>query len=188
MYAQYLHSRSCCNNIIIDLNLKIIIFWWFKNWYTYVDASSKIFSTYCLEMVENAYRVECSYNAVQYCKIRCRYNAVNFLTNIHKRHHIARRLGLGMVCLLWIHNLIGILLQCLMKHCMYIDDFSKIFSATGVNPLFVFSGFLVVGVRRGRMPAPPEKTSKASVPGHPQPGEYRGPASVWNVATDGVVP
>ena len=43
--------------------------------------------------------------------VRCRYNAVNFLTNIHKRHPIARPLGRGMGCLLWIQRLIHILLQ-----------------------------------------------------------------------------
>ena len=32
--------------------------------------------------------------------VRCRYNAVNFLTNIHKRHPIARPLGRGMGCIL----------------------------------------------------------------------------------------
>ena len=43
--------------------------------------------------------------------VRCRYNAVNFLTNIHKRHPIARPLGRGMGCLLWIQHLLDILLQ-----------------------------------------------------------------------------
>ena len=39
----------------------------------------------------------------------CRYSAVNFLTNIHKRHPIARPLGRGMGCLLWIQHLIDIM-------------------------------------------------------------------------------
>ena len=43
--------------------------------------------------------------------VRCRYNAVNFLTNIHERHPIARPLGPAMVCLLWIQHLIDILPQ-----------------------------------------------------------------------------
>ena len=43
--------------------------------------------------------------------VRCRYNAVNFLTKNHKRHPIARPLGRGMVCLLWIQHLIDILHQ-----------------------------------------------------------------------------
>ena len=65
--------------------------------------------------------------------MRCRYNAVNFLTNIHKRHHIARRLGLGMVCLLWIHNLIGILLQCPMK---YLTILNRIITALDSISIF----------------------------------------------------
>ena len=44
----------------------------------------------------------------------CRYNAVNFLTNIHQRHPIARPLGWGMGCLLWIQHLIDILPQFLL--------------------------------------------------------------------------
>ena len=43
--------------------------------------------------------------------VRCRYNAVNFLTNSHKRHPIARPLGLGMGCPLSILHLIYILPQ-----------------------------------------------------------------------------
>ena len=39
--------------------------------------------------------------------VRCRYNAVTFLTNIHKRHPIARPLRRGMGCLLWIQHLIA---------------------------------------------------------------------------------
>ena len=41
--------------------------------------------------------------------VRRRYNAANFLTNIHKRHPIARPLGWGVGCLLWIQHLIDIL-------------------------------------------------------------------------------
>ena len=39
-----------------------------------------------------------------------RYNAVNFLANPHKRHPIARPLGWGTGCPLWVHTLIDILL------------------------------------------------------------------------------
>ena len=39
----------------------------------------------------------------------CHYNAVNFLENFHERHPIARPLGRGMGCLLWVHTLISIL-------------------------------------------------------------------------------
>ena len=40
--------------------------------------------------------------------MRCRYNAVNFLRNVHARHPIARPLGRGIGCLLWIQHLIHI--------------------------------------------------------------------------------
>ena len=43
--------------------------------------------------------------------VRCRYNAVNFLQNIHKRHHTARPTGRGMGCFLWVQPLIDILPQ-----------------------------------------------------------------------------
>ena len=35
----------------------------------------------------------------------CHYNKVNFLKNINKRHPIARPLGRGMGCFLWIQHL-----------------------------------------------------------------------------------
>ena len=41
--------------------------------------------------------------------VRCLYNAVNLLTNIPNRHPIARLLGQGMGCLLWIQHMIVIL-------------------------------------------------------------------------------
>ena len=40
-----------------------------------------------------------------------RKSAVTFLTNIHKRHPIARPLGRGMGCCLWSQHLINILSQ-----------------------------------------------------------------------------
>ena len=48
------------------------------------------------------------------------YNAVNFLTNIHKRHPLARPLGWGKGCLLWIRHLFDIL-QLLMQHLTLLD-------------------------------------------------------------------
>ena len=56
--------------------------------------------------------------------VRCRYNAVNFITNIHKRHPMARPLGRGMGCLLWIQHLIDIMsqfLQLLMQNLAILD-------------------------------------------------------------------
>ena len=38
--------------------------------------------------------------------VRCRYNAVNFLPNPHKIHPIARPLGRGMGCTLWVQIMI----------------------------------------------------------------------------------
>ena len=41
--------------------------------------------------------------------VRCRYNAVNFLKKYsHKRHPIARPLGRGTGCILWIQHMIDI--------------------------------------------------------------------------------
>ena len=54
----------------------------------------------------------------------CRYNAANFITNIHKRHPMARPLGRGMGCLLWIQHLIDIMsqfLQLLMQKLTILD-------------------------------------------------------------------
>ena len=45
--------------------------------------------------------------------MQCRYNVVSFLQNPYKRHPIARWLGWGMGCLLWIQILIHIPLQSL---------------------------------------------------------------------------
>ena len=56
--------------------------------------------------------------------VRCRYNADNFITNIHKRHPMARPLGRGMGCLLWIRHLIDIMsqfLQLLMQNLAILD-------------------------------------------------------------------
>ena len=38
--------------------------------------------------------------------VRCRYNAINFLPNSHTIHPIARPLGRGMGCILWIQAVI----------------------------------------------------------------------------------
>ena len=60
--------------------------------------------------------------------VRCRYNAVNFITNSHKRHPMARPLGQGMGCLLWIQHLIDIMsqfLQLLMQNLTILDRVIK---------------------------------------------------------------
>ena len=52
------------------------------------------------------------------------YNAVNFITNIHKRHPMARPLGRGMGCLLWIQHLIDLIsrfLQLLVQNPTIFD-------------------------------------------------------------------
>ena len=61
--------------------------------------------------------------------LRCRYNAVNFLKNIHKRHPIARPLGRGMGCLLWIHHLIHILPEFLQLFMQYITIHDRVITA-----------------------------------------------------------
>ena len=49
--------------------------------------------------------------AIKYDTVRCRYNAVNFVTNMHDRHLIARSLGRGMGRLLWIQHLLDIMFR-----------------------------------------------------------------------------
>ena len=56
--------------------------------------------------------------------VRCRYNAVDFITNIHKRHPMARPLGRGMGCPLWIQHPIDNIsqfLQLLMQNLTILD-------------------------------------------------------------------
>ena len=61
--------------------------------------------------------------------MRCRYNAVNFLTNIRKRHPIARPLGRGMGCLLWIQHLIDTLSQFLQLFMQYLTILDRVITA-----------------------------------------------------------
>ena len=51
----------------------------------------------------------------------CRYNAVNFLQNLHRIHPIARPLGRGMGCILWVQTVIYTLPQSL-QWCMQNHD------------------------------------------------------------------
>ena len=54
--------------------------------------------------------------------MQCCYNTVNFLQNLHKKHprYIARPLGRGMVCILWVQTMIYTLPQsqqwCMQYH------------------------------------------------------------------------
>ena len=50
-------------------------------------------------------------------------NAVNFLKNVNKGHPIARPLGPGVGCLLWIQHLIDILPQFLQSLMQYLTIF-----------------------------------------------------------------
>ena len=61
--------------------------------------------------------------------MRCRYNAVNFLTDIHKRDPIARPLGRGMGCLLWIKHLIDILPQFMQLFVQYRTILDRVITA-----------------------------------------------------------
>ena len=45
--------------------------------------------------------------------VQCHYNMVNFLSNPHKIHPIARPLGQGMECILWVETRIYTLSQSL---------------------------------------------------------------------------
>ena len=58
--------------------------------------------------------------------VRCRYNALNFLTNIHKKHPIARPLGRGMGCILWIQHLINILPRFLWLLIQYLTILDRV--------------------------------------------------------------
>ena len=61
--------------------------------------------------------------------VRCRYNAVNFITNIHKRHPMARPLGRGMGCLLWIQHLIDLMAQFLQLLVQNLTIFYRVITA-----------------------------------------------------------
>ena len=65
----------------------------------------------------------------QPCAVRCCYDVVDFLTNIHKRHPIARPLWWDMMCLLWIQHLIDILPQFLQLSMKYLTIFDRIIMA-----------------------------------------------------------
>ena len=76
------------------------------------------------EMYENFIPENTMEKGLYITTVRCRYNAVNFITNIHKRHPMARPLGRGMGCLLWIQHLIDIMsqfLQLLMQNLAILD-------------------------------------------------------------------
>ena len=61
--------------------------------------------------------------------MRCCYNAVNFLTNIHLRHPIARPLGRGMGCVSWIQRVIDILPQFLQLSMQYLTILDCVITA-----------------------------------------------------------
>ena len=79
--------------------------------------------------------------------MRCRYNAVNFLTNFHKRHPIARPLGRAMGCLLWIQHLFDILPEFLQSFMQYLIILDRVITALdyilGIQswPLHLYSHF-----------------------------------------------
>ena len=58
-----------------------------------------------------------------------RYNVINSLTNIHKRHPIARPLGRGMGCLLWACHLLDILLKFLQLFMQYLIILDHVITA-----------------------------------------------------------
>ena len=52
-----------------------------------------------------------------------------FFTNIHKRHLMARPLGGGMGCCLWVQHLIDILPQCLQLFVQYLIILDRVITA-----------------------------------------------------------
>ena len=70
----------------------------------------------------------------------CRYNAVNFLTNIHKRHPIARPLGRGMGRLLWIQHLIDVLTQLLKLFMWYLTILDRVITALDCTYIYIYIG------------------------------------------------
>ena len=56
----------------------------------------------------------------------CHYNAVNFHPNSYKRHLIARPLGRGMGCLLWIQHLINILPEFMQSFMQYLTILDRV--------------------------------------------------------------
>ena len=78
--------------------------------------------------------------------VRCRYNAVNFLKNIHKRHHIARPLGRGMGCLLWIQLLFDILPQFLQSFMQYPTILDRVTTALDCTSPYPIVNGCIVGV------------------------------------------
>ena len=78
--------------------------------------------------------------------VRCRYNAVNFITNIHKRHPMARPLGRGMGCLLWIQHLIDIISQFLQLSMQNLTILDRVITALDCNGLII-TGYIYWGFR-----------------------------------------
>ena len=65
----------------------------------------------------------------EYNTVQCRYNAVNFPSNIHKRHPIARPLGRGMGCLWWKQHLIDNVPQFLELFMCYLTILGRVITA-----------------------------------------------------------
>ena len=70
--------------------------------------------------------------------VRSRYNVDNFLKNIHKIHSIARPLGRGMVCLLWINHLTDILPESVQSFMQYLIILDRAITALdSIAPILV---------------------------------------------------
>ena len=76
----------------------------------------------------------------------CRYSAVNFLKNIHKRHPIARPLGRGMGCILWIQHLIDILPEFLQSFMWCFTILDRVITALACTILLSISHICVAGI------------------------------------------
>ena len=65
--------------------------------------------------------------------MRFRHNAANLLENPNKSHPIARSLGRGIWCLLWVHKLIYILPRQLQWWMQYDVILDRVMAALGCN-------------------------------------------------------
>ena len=61
--------------------------------------------------------------------VRCHYDEVNFLTNIHKQHPIARPSGCGTGCLLCIQHLVVSLPRFLQLFMQYLTILDRVITA-----------------------------------------------------------
>ena len=110
---------SLCYIYVFDLSLKYVWDWHFKG----------------------------SYICVYIYTVWCCYNTVKFLQNIHKRHPIARPLGRGMGCILWVQTLIDILppfLQWCAQYYVILDRAATALNCISQNLITCIDNYCLV--------------------------------------------